>query len=79
MSAVKERLIGAVTVMDEKMAERLWNIILSDFSSEWDGIPEEEPDEWDQEMLADIENDPDCHSFTAEDQIDWGDTGRGNL
>lgn len=74
MSAIKERLIGAVTVMDEEKAKKLWNIILNDFNSEWDNIPEEEPDEWDKEMLNEIENDPDCHSFTDEKDIDWGDT-----
>lgn len=72
MSAIKERLIGAVTVMDEEKAERLWNIILTDFNSEWDNILEEEPDEWDKEMLDDIKDNPDCHSFTDEKDIEWG-------
>lgn len=39
--------------------------------SDWDNIQEEEPDEWDIEMLEAIKNDPDCHSFTDEKDIDW--------
>lgn len=35
----------------------------------WDNIPEEEPDEWDKQMLEQIENDPDCHTFASEEEV----------
>lgn len=31
MSAVKERIFGAVTVMNESDAQALWNIIIKNF------------------------------------------------
>ena len=71
MSAIKERLIGAVTVMDDETAVKLWNIIVSNFSDIWDNVPEDEPDEWDLQMLQDINIDPDCKSFTPEASIAW--------
>ncbi len=63
MSAVKERIIGAVSIMSDGDAEIIWNMILNQFSSSWDSIQETEPDGIDLQMLADIENDPDCHEF----------------
>ena len=33
MTAVKEKIIGAVTVMSEHDAEEFWNIILKKFTS----------------------------------------------
>lgn len=71
MSAVKERIIGAVTVMNEEDAKQFWEIILHEFSSKnnWDDIEEVDPDEWDIEMLADIESDPDCKSFISEKEL----------
>ena len=74
MTEIKERLIGAVTVMDDEMASQLWNIILTDFTSpSWDSIETVEPDKWDLEMLDQIKIDPECHEFTPEADIDWGD------
>lgn len=32
-------------------------------SISWDDIEEVEPDEWDLQMLADIENNPECKEF----------------
>jgi len=63
MNATKERIIGAITVMDNRDADRLWNIISTQFTSPWDNIKEVEPDEWDLQMLKDIENDPECKEF----------------
>lgn len=37
----------------------------------WDNIEEEEPDEFDLQMLKAIETDSDCHKFTLETEIDW--------
>lgn len=63
MNATKERIIGAITVMTNSEADRLWDIISTQFTSSWDDIEEVEPDEWDLQMLADIENDPECKEF----------------
>lgn len=35
----------------------------------WDEIPEEEPDEFDLKMLADIETNPDCKEFISQDEL----------
>lgn len=64
MSTVKERILGAITVMDETDAAVVWNFIASTFSKRtWDDIEEEDPDEWDQKMLREIEGNPECHEF----------------
>lgn len=34
MTAIKERIIGAVTVMTDKDAEKIWNIIQATFALE---------------------------------------------
>lgn len=57
--------MGAVTVMNDDEAENLWKIIVRTYSSAWDMIEEEAPDETDLLMLAAIKNDPECHEFPA--------------
>lgn len=72
MTAVKEKIIGAVTVMNNADAEEFWNIILEKYNPvTWDDIEEIEPDEIDLQMLKEIENNPECHEFTKESDIDW--------
>ena len=66
MSAVKERIIGAVTIMSEDDAENIWQLIQSAFALK--NVPVTEPDEWDQQMLREIESDPDCHEFVPASQ-----------
>ncbi len=63
MNALKERILGAVTVMNNEEAEKIWNIIVKEFSDPWSNIDEEEPDEWDLKMLDDIKNNPECNEF----------------
>ena len=65
MNAVKERIFGAVTVMYNSSALKLWEFITNEFthSVDWDSIPEAVPDEIDLQMLAEIEHDKDCHEF----------------
>ena len=64
MSIVKERLIGAITVMDEASAARLWEVVQGFANDDaWNNIEEEEPDEIDLQMIRDIETDPDCKVF----------------
>jgi len=69
MTAVKERIFGAVSIMDDSDAESVWNYILSKFSAKtWNSIEEVEPDEWDLEMMDAIEHDPECHEFVSEEE-----------
>lgn len=71
MTAVKERIIGAVTVMNDHDAEKFWEIIVNSFTPSWDNIEEVEPDEFDLQMLNAIEEDPECHEFISESDIIW--------
>lgn len=72
MTAVKERLIGAITVMDDDKAQALWDMIVIGYVPRgWEDIPEEEPDEADLRMLDDIEKNPECREFVREADIDW--------
>lgn len=69
MSGVKERILGAVTVMSEEDAVYFWQMIESTFANkEWASIPEETPDEFDLQMLEDIKNDPECKEFVSSDE-----------
>ena len=54
MSNVKERILGAVTVMSEKDANTLWGIIIENFPS-WNNIEE-------------IEKNPDCRNFISSEE-----------
>ena len=65
MSNIKERILGAVTVMSEKDANSLWKIIIDNFSS-WSDIEEIEPDKTD--MLNEIETNPECKTFVSSDE-----------
>ncbi len=71
MTAIKEKIIGAVTVMSDADAENFWDIIVKKYSPSWDDIEEECPDEIDLQMLEAIKNDPDCQEFTNEKDINW--------
>ena len=67
MSAVKERILGAVTVMNDNDAQILWNMITQTFGVNWENIEEIKPDDWDMKMLYDIKNNPECHEFVSEE------------
>ncbi len=71
MTGVKERIIGAVTVMNDSDAEKFWNIILNNFAPAWENIIEEEPDEFDIQMLKAIESDSECQEFIPASEINW--------
>ncbi len=71
MTMVKEKIINAVNVMDDNDAEIVWNLILRKFPPSWNDIREELPDETDLHMLDEIENNPECHEFTKESDINW--------
>lgn len=70
MSNIKERILGALTVMSDEDANIIWNIILNQFSDHgWDRIETVEPDEMDLKMLNEIKNDPDCNEFVSSTQL----------
>ena len=70
MSIVKERILGALTVMTDEEAKIIWEIIMNRFSDKaWDEIETIEPDELDLAMLDDIDNNTDCHSFISSDEL----------
>lgn len=72
MTAVKEKIVGAITIMSDADAEELWKIIVQKYTPvSWDDIEEVEPDEIDLQMLEAIDKDPDCHEFTKESEINW--------
>ncbi len=72
MNAIKERIFGAVTVMDNSSVLKLWEFITNEFAhlADWDSIPETVPDEIDLQMLAEIEQDKDCHEFIPADEAE---------
>lgn len=71
MTAVKEKIIEAVTVMNDTDSELFWRLIEKKFSPSWDDIEEEAPDEIDLQMLEAIKHDPECHEFIREQDIVW--------
>lgn len=69
MSEVKARLIGAITVMDEDGAQRLWDIVTRLYSAnDWDAVGEVKPDEADLEMIREARLDPDCSTFVSDSE-----------
>ena len=69
MSNVKERILGAVTVMSDYDAEIVWKLIVDRFSpASWDDIETELPDEIDLQMLKEIDTNPDCHEFVSSEE-----------
>ena len=52
--------------------ELIEEFITNEFANleDWHGIPETEPDEFDLQMLAEIEQDKDCHEFIPADEAE---------
>jgi hypothetical protein len=70
MSAIKERIYGAVTVMSDEDADMVWDMITQIVPSRsWDEVPTVTPDEWDRQMLDEITSNPDCHEFMTEKEM----------
>lgn len=67
MTNVKERILGAITIMSDEDADLLWKMIIDNFSK-WSNIEEVEPDETDIAMIREIETDPDCQSFVSSEE-----------
>ena len=68
MSNIKERLFGAIAVMGEDEARRLWDYILAGHADPWNKIGEEAPDEIDLAMIYDAENDPECSVMASDEE-----------
>lgn len=70
MSEVKANLIGAITVMDEDGAQRLWDIVKRMYSSDsWDTVENVKPDEIDLQMIREAQADPDCSTFASDAEV----------
>ena len=71
MDEYTKRNIAAAKFMGEEDAAKLWDYISKNFEEAawWASIPEEEPDEFDLEMLEEIKHDPDCHVFISSEEL----------
>lgn len=70
MNAIKERILGAVTIMTDSEAEKVWYFVTNNLQPRsWDDIEEISPDEWDLKMLNDIKKNPDCHEFISQEDL----------
>ena len=67
MSAIKKKILDAVTVMNENDAKILWDMITQTFGINWESIKEVKPDDWDLRMLTEIETNSECHEFVSEE------------
>ena len=68
MSAVKERIIGAVSIMPEKKAEKLWTLIQETFTL--DNAEEVEPDDDEVKALDAFHNgDPDYQPVYSQEDV----------
>lgn len=70
MNAIKERILGAITVMDNSDAEKVWDFMVNNLHPRsWDEIEEITPDDWDLKMLDDMNNNPDCHEYISQEEL----------
>lgn len=76
--SIRDKLIGAITVMNEADVLRLWaevkhmagqKLTEEEAAALWSSIPEEEPDQWDLEMIAAANNDPDCKEIATDEEV----------
>lgn len=69
MTAIKERILGAVSIMSDADAEAVWNMIITTFpKNSWDNIETVSPDAWDLKMLHDADTDPDCKEYVSSEE-----------
>lgn len=68
MSSIKERIFGAVTVMSEKDAQKVWDLILSTFAL--NNIEQVLPDPDEQAAINAYKNgDPDYQSSVSQEDL----------
>ena len=59
MNAIKERILGAITVMNNSDAEKVWDFMVNNLHPRsWDEIEEITPDDRDLKRLDDMDNNP---------------------
>lgn len=68
MSNIKERILGAVTVMSEKDAEKVWNLIMATFALANADEVEPDPDE-EEIMLAYRSGAPDYQAAISQEDL----------
>ena len=69
MSDIKERILGAISIMNDDDAQMVWELILTHFPKRsWDNIDTVAPDELDNLMIQDIATNPDCKEFVSADK-----------
>ena len=57
MSNIKERIIGAITVLTDDDAEKIWYFLQENFPQKsWDNIEEIEATEEETQIISDYEN-----------------------
>jgi len=74
MVSFKMQIYQAVEQMDDDTAFSVWDMLTRHFDTPgkkitWDDIEEVEPDEIDRQMLAEIENNPNCKEFISRDEL----------
>ena len=68
MSSIKERIFGAVTVMSEEDAQKVWDLILSTFAL--DNIEQVVPDPDEQAIINAYKNgDPDYQPSVSQEDL----------
>ena len=68
MSSIKERIFGAVTVMSEEDAQKVWELILSTFSL--DSIEQVLPEPEEQAAINAYQNgDPDYQTSVSQEDL----------
>ena len=68
MSSIKERIFGAVTVMSEEDAQKVWELILSTFSL--DSIEQVLPEPEEQAAINAYQNgDPDYQPSVSQEDL----------
>jgi len=79
MADFRERIIGALALMEDSQAAKVWTIIQSTFAVKektWDDIPSIVPDSEDLQMLKEIKENPDCNTFISAEKA-YGELGLG--
>jgi len=75
MTATKGAIIRTVEKLDDKSADFVldWltrNFMTVQMKDPWDMIEEVEPDDFDLDMLNEIDNNPECSVFITEEEMD---------
>lgn len=76
--SIREKLLKVIEACEEKDLSIIWDGIPIELKANFKAyvfdevkntILKEEPDEFDLQMLEEIENDPDCHEFISQEEV----------